>query len=89
MIFAVDLGLGDAEDVVEQERTKVGDMVALPVLDASLKVLAGRVVLCPSLRLVDLIGDALCGIDTSPELVDIRVVRAGDGLEKRLSGRRM
>ena len=74
MIFAVDLGFGDAEDVVEQERTKVGDMVALPVLDASLKVLDGRVVLCPSLRLVDLIGDALCGVDASPELVDIRVV---------------
>ena len=48
--------------------------MTLPVLNATFKVLDGRVVLRPSLRLVDLIGDALCGVDASPELVDIRVV---------------
>ena len=85
MIFAVDLGLGDAEDVVEQERTKVGDMVALPVLDAALEVLDSRVVLRPSLCLVDLISDALGRLDAGFELVDVRIVGVADGLDKRLS----
>ena len=85
VILPVDLGFGDTEDVVEQECAEVGDMVALPVLDTALEVLDRRVVLRPSLRLVDLISDALCGGDASLELVRVRVIRVSDGLEKRLS----
>ena len=85
MILAVNLGLGDAEDVVKQQSTKVGDVVTLPILDATLEILDSRVVLRPSLSLVDLISDALCGGDASLELVRVRVIRVSDGLEKRLS----
>ena len=85
MILAVDLGFRDAEDVVQQEGTEVRNVVAFPVFNAALEILDSRVVLRPSLRLVDLISDALCGGDASLELVRVRVIRVSDGLEKRLS----
>ena len=85
MIFAVDLGLRDAEDVIQEERTEVGYMVTLPVLDATLEVLDGRVVLRPPLCLVDLVSDALCGGDARLELFDKGVVRVRNGLDERLS----
>ena len=82
MVLAVDLGLGDTEDVIKEESAEVGDMVALPVLDAALEVLDSRVVLRLSLCLVDLISDALCGGDASLELFDVRVICLADRLEK-------
>ena len=85
MVLAVDLGLGDTENVIKEESAEVGDMVALPVLDAALEVLDSRVVLRPSLCLVDLISDALGRLDAGFELVDVRIVGVADGLDKRLS----
>ena len=81
MVLAVDLRLGATENVIQEKSAEIGDMVALPVLDAALEVLDSRVVLRPSLCLVDLISDALCGGDASLELVDVRVVGIGDSLE--------
>ena len=74
MIFAVYLGFGDAEDVVQEEGTEVGDVMPLPVLDATLEVLHCRVILGASLGLVDLISDALCSSDTSLELLRVRII---------------
>ena len=85
MILAVDLGLRDAEDVVQQEGTEVRNVVAFPVFNAALEILDSRVVLRPSLRLVDLISDALCGGDPGLQLVGIRIIGVVDGFEKRLS----
>ena len=85
MILAVDLGLGDAEDIVEEEGAEVRDMVTLPILNASLEVLDCRVVLRPSLCLVDLISDALGRLNAGFKLVDVRIVGVADGLDKRLS----
>ena len=85
MVLPVDLGFGDTEDIIEEECTKVGYVVALPVLDASFQVLDGRVVLRPSLRLVDLISDALRSSDAGLEFLDVRVVGITDRLQERLS----
>ena len=85
VILAVDLGLGDTENVIKEKSAEVGNMVALPVLDAALEVLDSRVVLRPSLCLVDLISDALGRLDAGFELVDVRIVGVADGLDKRLS----
>ena len=85
VIFPIDLGLVDDEDIVEEELTKVGEVVALPVFDATFEVLDSRVVLRPSLCLVDLISDALGRLDAGFELVDVRIVGVADGLDKRLS----
>ena len=59
--------------------------MTLPVLDTAFEILDRRVVLRPSLRLVDLISDALGRLDASFELVDVRIVGVADGLDKRLS----
>ena len=56
--------------------------MTLPVLDTAFEILDRRVVLRPSLRLVDLISDALCGGDASLELFDVRVICLADRLEK-------
>ena len=85
MVLAVDLGLGDTENVIKEESAEVGDMVALPVLDAALEVLDSRVVLRPSLCLVDLISDALRSSDAGLEFLDVRVVGISDRLQERLS----
>ena len=85
MVLAVHFGLRDTEDVVQQQGAEVRDVVPFPVLNTTLQVLDGRIVLSPSLRLVDLIGDALGRGDTGGELVDIRVVCLADSLQERLS----
>ena len=74
MVLAVDLGLGDTENVIQEKSAEVGDMVALPVFDATFEVLDSRVVLRPSLCLVDLISDALCSSDTSLEFLRVRII---------------
>lgn len=87
MVLAVDLGLGDAEDVVEKERAEVRDVVTLPVLYAALEVLDSCVILCAPLSLIDLIGDAFSRVDASFEFIDPRVIGVVDGFKQRLSGR--
>lgn len=87
MVLAVDLRLGDAEDVVEKESTEVGNVVAFPVLDTAFEVLDSCVILCAPLSLVDLIGDTLSRVDARLELINPRVVGVVDGLEQRLSRR--
>ena len=68
VVFPIHLRFGDREDIVEKERAKVGDMVALPVFNAALQVLHRREVFCPALSLIDLIRDPLRGSDTLLEL---------------------
>ena len=60
--------------------------MTLPVLNATFKVLDGRVILGAALGLVDLVGDTLSRIYACLELVDVGVVGIADGLEQRLSG---
>ena len=59
--------------------------MSLPVRDTAFEILDRRVVLRPSLCLVDLISDALGRLDAGFELVDVRIVGVADGLDKRLS----
>lgn len=74
MVLAVDLALGDGEDVVQEKVAEVGNMMTLPVVDAGGKVLNGERVLSPALCLVDLVGDALGGGATLLEFVKVRVL---------------
>ena len=59
--------------------------MTLPVLNAAFKVLDGRVVLCPSLCLIDLISDALCGGETEFEFIDVWIGGILDSFDQRLS----
>ena len=74
MVLAIDLALGDGENVVQEEIAKVRDVMTLPVIDAGRQVLHGEGILGPALRLVDLVGDALGGGATLLEFVVVRVL---------------
>ena len=84
MVLAVDIGLGDHKDVVEEELAKVLEVVALPVVDARLEGLDGLLVLRAPLRLVDLVRDALRRFGPPLELVVVRVRRRRTRFDKRL-----
>jgi hypothetical protein len=73
VILAVDLGLCDGENVVEEQVSEMGYVVALPVVDALCEVLDGLNVLRAALGLVDLVRDAFgCG-GAFPEFVIVRI----------------
>lgn len=48
--------------------------MTLPVLDAAFEVLHGRDIFCPTLLLVDLVGDTLCGCNARFQFVEVRVL---------------
>ena len=84
MVLAVDIGLGDHKDVVEEELAKVLEVVALPVVDARLEGLDGLLVLRAPLGFVDLVRDALRRFGPPLELVVVRVRRRRTRFDKRL-----
>jgi hypothetical protein len=77
MVFSVDIGFRDHEDVVEQEFAEVGKCVSLPVFNSLFQQLNGCCVNCPALRLIGLLSDSLAGSDALLEfLVEFVVGRA-------------
>jgi hypothetical protein len=84
VVLAVNVCLGDNEDVVKEEVAKVGEVMPLPVLNARLQVLYRRLVLRPSLCLVNFIRDTFSGGSALLELVVIRVVLGIGSLDQRL-----
>ena len=91
MVLAIDLALGDGEDVIEEEVAKVGNVMTLPVIDAHRQVVYRELVLRPTLGLVDLVGDALGGGAALLQFVPVRVVLGrrclDEGLDAEASGR--
>lgn len=73
VIFTVHLRLGDGEDVVKEEATKVGYVVAFPIFHSSFEILHCRQVLRPSLLLIDLVCDTFGGCDARLELFEVGI----------------
>ena len=74
VIFTVDVGLGHDENVFEQEFTKIGDMMSLPVLDPALEVSDGLHIFSSALSFIDLIRDTFGGRASFLELVVVWIV---------------
>ena len=73
MVFAINVGLGDEEDIVKEEIAKVLQVVTFPVFYAGIEVLDGQFILGSSLSLVDFIGDTAGGVDAMLQLFKMRV----------------
>ena len=71
MILPVHVRLGHGEDVVQEQDSKVADMVAFPVLDPTFKILDGGSVLCPPLLLVHLVSDTFRRFETGLEFLEM------------------
>ena len=85
MIFPVNVHLHDHEDIFQNEFTEIGEVMPFPVFNTSLEVCYCLCVFGSSLRLVDLISDALRSSDAGLEFLDVRVVGITDRLKERLS----
>ena len=74
MVLPVDVGLGHDENVLEQEFTEVGDMMALPVLDPAFEISDGLHILSSALGFVDLIRDTFRGRTSFLEFIVVWIV---------------
>jgi hypothetical protein len=84
VIFAIDPGLLDEEDVIQDQLSEMREVVAFPVLDAALQLLDGLLIFSAALCLVDLVSDSFCGRRTFLELVIMWVLLLLRGLDQRL-----
>ncbi len=62
MVFPIDVGLGDSENIIEEELTKIFKMMAFPVINSTLEIFHGLLVLSMALCLVNFIGYAFGSI---------------------------
>lgn len=73
MVFTINIGLGDKEDIIEEEIAKVLQVVTFPVFYAGIEVLDSQFIFGSSLGLVYFIGDAAGSIDALLQLFEMRV----------------
>ncbi len=84
MVLPVDIRLGDNEYVVQKQLTEVLEVMTFPVIDATLKILDGLLVLCLALRFIDFVcyslGSVRAGLQICVMGVGVRIC----GFKKRL-----
>lgn len=84
VVFAVNVGLGNDKNVVEEQIAKVGEMMAFPIFDTRLEGLDRVAVLDLALCLIGLIGNALGDGNALLELVIVGVCVLVGAFEKVL-----
>lgn len=87
MVLAVDLGLGDKENIVQEEFAKVRKVMSFPILNTLLERLDRAPVLDLALRLVRLVRNTLGNCNTLLEFRVVGVCALVRTLDQILSGR--
>lgn len=89
MVLSVDVGFGDNENVVQEQLTKVLEMVTFPIIDPVLEILDGQFVLGVALGLIDLVRNPLCSARAGLQILVMGVGLGISGFNERLSHSRV
>lgn len=84
MILSVHVRLRDGEYIVQEQISKVADVVTFPVFHPAFEVLDGSSVLRPSLLLIHLVCDSLRRFETGLEFIKMGIFRLPYLLDERL-----